>query len=429
MPTKQYHQTVVKLAVANSGFSQDEIDNLSGWRGYSNSAAAKHGYDVYCWLRKHGSRDGVQVAVSDFCDREKFRPEIYKGLTWLRDNAFVVQRVREGVRSLTVKAIPAAPEGSDPRRSNKGVSTYGTVVLLQPNAAGDPCPAQPLESELESRVALFELDSATGSRRHALYLELRSSVGAIHWAHLDHTSSKTKDADFAFLEDVGLVVQCLQHGVLVVTSPLSLDWRPEDEQLICDQWVEDCRAAAKRVLLARTSDSQLLIDFYLDLCRHRASDATLTQLDRQAVGWLLKSRTFVEIRPSLAYFMCSATEDLGGEQTGKNIRGYGLTLQTYYKNFAAVELGFKENSKHYVSNPDNAWEHYLVSGDIVKWRINPLSPHHAQKEEARKAELTEARRTGRVEPALEATICVDDGGQPPLNIEGEESAQPLDNVD
>ena len=395
MPTKQYHQTVVKLAVASASLSQDEIDNMSGWRGYSNSAAAKHGYDVYFWLRKHGSREGVRVAVSKFCDREKFRPDIYKGLDWLLGNAFVVESVRKDVRTLTVKAIPAAPEGSDPRQSNKGVSTYGTVVLLQPNAAGDPCAAEPPGIELETRVALFALDSATGSRRHALYLELRSSVGAIHWAHLDHTTSKTKDADLAFLEDAGLVVQCLSHGVLVVTSPLALDWRPTDEVQICHQWIEECRGAAKRVLLTRSGDRQLLIDFYVDLRRDQNLDVTLTQLDRQAVGWLLKSRAFVEIRPSLSYFVCSATDDLGAEETGKNIRNYGLTLQTYYKNLAAVEVGYKDIFQHYASNPDNAWEHYLERGDIVKWRINPLSPYRAQKEEARKAELVlrEARST------------------------------------
>ena len=117
--------------------------------------------------------------------------------------------------------------------------------------------------------------------------------------------------------------------------------------------------------------------------------------DREAVGWLLKSRTFVEIRPSLTYFMCSATDDLGGEKAGANIRDYGLTLQTYRKNLAAVEVGYKEIFHNYSKNPDNAWEHYLERGDIVKWRINPLSPYHAQKEEARKAELVlrEARST------------------------------------
>ena len=112
--------------------------------------------------------------------------------------------------------------------------------------------------------------------------------------------------------------------------------------------------------------------------------------DREAVGWLLKSRTFVEIRPSLTYFMCSATDDLGGEKAGANIRDYGLTLQTYRKNLAAVEVGYKEIFHNYATNPDNAWEHYLERGDIVKWRINPLSPYRAEQEEIRKANLTAA---------------------------------------
>ena len=98
----------------------------------------------------------------------------------------------------------------------------------------------------------------------------------------------------------------------------------------------------------------------------------------------------MEIRPSLTYFMCSATDDLSGEQTGANIRDYGLTLQTYRKNLAAVEVGYKEIFHNYTKNPDKAWEHYLVSGDIVKWRINPLSPYLAEQEESRKANLPSA---------------------------------------
>ena len=133
------------------------------------------------------------------------------------------------------------------------------------------------------------------------------------------------------------------------------------------------------------------------------SEPGIRPIDHEAVGWLLKSRTFVEIRPSLTYFMCSATDDLSGEQTGANIRGYGLTLQTYRKNLAAVEVGYKDIFQHYASNPDNAWEHYLERGDIVKWRINPLSPYRAEQEEARKAELVlrEARSTGEGEVSIE----------------------------
>ena len=381
---RQCHQTIVKLGASSNRISRDEIENMYGWRNYSKSAAARHGYELYDWLRAHASKGGVQIAVSKFCDGVKLRPDIYTGLAWLGQNGFVVETTQEAVRTLAVQPIPVSPEGTDPRQGNKGVSSYGTVILRVPNAAGDPCEAEAPETELDNRLALFNLSSPTENRRHALYLELRASVGAVHWAHMTHATPKTIHEDLGFLEERGLVVQCLDHGVLVVTSPLDLWWRPDDEALICGEWVDECRAAAKRALLNRSTDLELLLAFYRDLREHKKLSRTVTPHDHHAAAWLLQSRSFDEIRPSFAYFMCNAKDDLEDRGTGRIIERHGHTIQTYKMNLASIEDGYRDIAYAY-SFGDESWEHYLKSDILIKWRINPLRPLPAAEVAARAA--------------------------------------------
>ena len=372
MPPQQIHKNVIKASVLSQSLSRQELGRVTGWRGYSSSATSKHGHDVYEWLRNQCCMADVQVPLSRFCDATKHRKNVYEGLDWLRQNGFIVVVQRNGVRTIIVQPVPTPPEGTDPRQSNKGSAFYGARVLLMTNAAGFTCDEVIPDGEMPDLTSCFDLNTSTGLRRFEFYQELRRSTEAVTWERMAHTTRKTVASDLAYLEEVGLVLDCRNHGVVVVTAPLPLDWAPEDEDLIIDHWVTTCREAAKRSLLRRSTGQERLLAFYLDLRSVIKQETTVTALDRRAVAKLLNDRTFEQIRPSFAYFMVNATSDLDEFLVGRNIGSFGLTPQTYLMNLAAIEQGHALVASAYKKNPDQAWEHLLKAPILQKWRINPL---------------------------------------------------------